>query len=234
MKTLAELQEGITRTFSTQWKRTDGTKVPAAEDLVLQGNVAINLDGTVLYADLVESTGLVQGHKDWFAAEIFKNYLWCSGELIRNNGGTVTAYDGDRVMGVFVGSNKNTSAAKCALQINHIVTQEINPAIKKQYPDTTYVLKHAIGIDTSKLMVARTGVWGANDLVWIGRSANFAAKLCGVRNTDGMTFITEDVYTRLADESKYGGNPKQDMWTKFMWTEFGTIAYKTNWRWKPD
>src|SRR5689334_20206574 len=126
MKKLAELQQTIDEILATNWQRRKGIKVPEAEEVKL-GNDAVELSGTVLYADLVDSTGLVQGFKDWFAAEVYKTYLMASSELIRNNGGVITAFDGDRVMGVFIGDNKNSSAAKCALQINHLVSQEINP-----------------------------------------------------------------------------------------------------------
>ncbi len=194
----------------------------------------MELTATVLYADLADSTGLVQGYKDWFAAGVYKSYLMCASELIRNNGGTVTAFDGDRVMGVFIGNSKNTSAAKCALQLNHIVSQEINPRIKLLYPNTSFELRQAVGVDTSKLFVARTGVRGANDLVWVGRAANYAAKLCALRDGAFVSIITAEVYSSLAEEAKFGGSPRQDMWSKFTWDELGVVAYRSSWRWKPD
>jgi len=232
MKTLSELQRAIDDILSTSWERREGTVVPEAENVRL-GNDAVELDGTVLYADLVDSTGLVQGYKDWFAAEIYKVYLLCASELIRNNSGIITAFDGDRVMGVFVGESKNSSATKCALQINHVVSQEINPRLKTHYPNSSFELKQAVGIDTSKLLAARTGVRGANDLVWVGRAANFAAKLCGLRDGVHASFITSEVFNKLSENSKFGGTPRQNMWTKFTWEEFGTVAYKSSWRWKP-
>jgi class 3 adenylate cyclase len=233
MKTLYELQNLIDSILSTDWKRRQGQVVPEAEAVRL-GNDAVELDGTVLYADLVDSTGLVQGYKDWFAAEVYKTYLLCASELIRNNGGQITAFDGDRVMAVFLGDQKNSSAAKCALQINYVVGQVINPRIKAKYSNTSFVLNQVVGIDTSHLFVARTGVRGANDLVWVGRAANHAAKLCGLRDDSYSSFISEEVFNRLMDGSKYGGEPKQSMWTKFMWEEMGIVAYKSSWRWKPD
>jgi class 3 adenylate cyclase len=136
-------------------------------------------------------------------------------------------------MGAFVGGSKNTSAAKCALQINHVVSQEINPRLKTKYPNTSFELQQAVGVDTSKLFVARTGVRGANDLVWVGRAANYAAKLCGLRDGKYSSFITSEVFSRLSDEAKYGGEPPQSMWSKFTWEEFGTVAYRSSWRWKP-
>jgi class 3 adenylate cyclase len=71
---------------------------------------------------------------------------------------------------------KNTRAARVSLKINHCVRNIINPAAKAQYSEADFVLQQTVGIDTSKLLVARTGVRGANDLVWVGRAANYAAK----------------------------------------------------------
>jgi class 3 adenylate cyclase len=187
-----------------------------------------------LYADLADSTGLVEGYKDWFAAKVYKAYLMAASELIRNNGGTITGFDGDRVMGIFLGNGKSSSASKCALQINHVVSQVINPKLKAKYSNTSFELEHAVGIDTSKLMAVRTGVWGSNDLVWVGRAANYAAKLCSLREGVFATFISSEVYGNLNEGSKYGGNPRQNMWTKFTWDEYGIVAYKSSWRWAPD
>jgi class 3 adenylate cyclase len=232
MKTLSEMQKAIDGILLSKWDRRDGNVVPEPENLK-HTNDAVDLEGTVLYADLAESTGLVEGYKDWFAAEVYKVFLLSASELIKNNGGSITAFDGDRVMGVFIETNKNSAAAKCALQINHMVSQEINPRIKKAYPDTSFELKHAVGIDTSKLMATRTGIWGSNDIVWVGRAANYAAKLCGLRQGSYATYISSEVYAKLNDKSKFAGEDNQNMWTKFTWDEFGIVAYKSRWRWKP-
>ena len=232
MKTLVELQRKIDEILSANWQRRRGQVVPEAESVQL-GNDAVELEGTVLYADLCDSTGLVQGYKDWFAASVYKTYLMCASELIKNNGGTITAFDGDRVMALFIGDQKNTCAAKSALQINHLVAREINPRIKTRFSNSSYELRQAVGIDTSALFVAKTGIRGANDLVWVGRAANFAAKLCALRDGSHSSFITSEVFEKLADEAKFGGEPRQSMWTKFIWEEFGTVAYKSSWRWSP-
>lgn len=232
MKTLSEIELEIVQVLKTDWKKRSGQKVPEAEDVQL-GNDAVEIDGTVLYADLEDSTGLVLGYKDWFAAEMYKAYLRAACELIRNNGGTITAFDGDRVMAVFIGSNKNSDAARCALQINYIVDKVINVRIKEHYKDTSYQLSQTVGIDTSALFIARTGIRGSNDLVWVGKAANYAAKLCSLREGDFATFITEDVFKKLNEKSKYGGEPKRLMWEKVMWNERGIAIYRSSWTWKP-
>ena len=78
----------------------------------------------------------------------------------------LTAFDGDRVMAIFMGEYKNTNATKCALKIHYLVTQ-INKAITAQYPQTSFTLAHSIGIDTSKLLVAKTGECTATT-TWFG------------------------------------------------------------------
>ncbi|MEX2374925.1 MAG: adenylate/guanylate cyclase domain-containing protein, partial [Dehalococcoidia bacterium] len=113
-----ELDQFARDTYATAWNRRDGSKVPDSKSVTF-GNDAVDLDATILYADLAESTHLVKGYKDWFAAKVYKTFLYNAAKIIRMRGGEVTAYDGDRVMAVFIGKSKNTSAAKCALQINY-------------------------------------------------------------------------------------------------------------------
>jgi class 3 adenylate cyclase len=192
----------------------------------------VEIEGTVLYADLADSTDLIDNYKSLFAAEIYKSYLITACRIIRNHGGEITAFDGDRVMAVYLGKSKNSSAVHSALNIHWAVDKVINPAIKAQYPNTSFELKQAVGIDTSQLLVAKTGIRGANDLVWVGRAANYAAKLCGVRQGSYVSFITEDVFKLLNDGSKYGGDPRQLMWNKLMWAEMGITIYGSAFWWE--
>jgi class 3 adenylate cyclase len=232
MKSYDDIKAEIEQILKTQWKRREGRAVPEAEDVQL-GNDAVQLDATVLYADMADSTGLVEGYKDWFAAEVYKAYLRGTCEIIKNNNGVITAFDGDRVMAVFIGDFRNSTAAKTALQIKYLSKEIINPALKKEYPNSAFQLEQAVGIDTGKLLVARTGVRGANDLVWVGRAANYAAKLCSLREGVYSSFITEEVFNALDESSKFGGDPKRLMWEKVMWTQRGVPVYRSSWHWKP-
>ncbi len=217
--------------FATKWSSRKGNVVPEAKDVLL-GNAAVTFEeAVVLYADLTESTELVDNYIDWFAAEIYEAYLHCTSKLIRYHGGEITAFDGDRVMAVFIGNSKCSSAAKCALKITHAVSNIINPAIKKQFPDCDYTVRHAVGIDTSKLFIARTGIRGSKDLVWVGKASNYAAKLCGLRHGSYTSFITPGVHSQLSDDAKFGGPYKSSMWEKWYWNERGMYIYRSNWYW---
>lgn len=211
-----DLQKEVAGIFKENWSVRDGNVVPADASLKLT-NDAVNLEATVLYADMADSTTLVQKQKKNFAAEIYKAFLHCAAKIITEQGGTVTAYDGDRVMAVYVGDPKSRSmsAVRTALKIRGAVKDIITPAITSQYEEQTYVPQHVVGIDTSKLFVARTGVRGANDLVWVGRAANYAAKLAGFPH-DYPTYITEEVYDEL-DASMRLSKGRQ-MWESRYWT----------------
>ena len=226
-----DLKAEVKSIFSEQWTHRDGQVVPDSEDLKL-GNETVNLDATILYADLSASTVLVDNHKPHFAAEIYKAYLHCAAKIISSEDGTISAYDGDRVMAVFMGGSKNTAAARTAFKIHYAVTHIINPALKEQYPKTTYEIKQTVGIDTSKLWVARTGIRGSNDLVWVGRAANYAAKLTTLP-PDYPTRITGEVYNMLPDSLKVSQG--HTMWEAMSWTAMNNLSiYRSRWWWKVD
>lgn len=225
-----EILRNVTEIFATNWETRVGRKVPEPEDIQL-ANSAVEIEAAVLYADMKDSTGLVDGFKSHFAAEIYKAYLETACRIIRNNHGQITAFDGDRVMAVFYGDLKNTSAAKTALQISYMVS-EINQKLKAQYPGTTYMLKHAIGVDSSKLFVSKAGIKNSNDLIWIGRAANYAAKLCTLATDEYPIHITKTVFAKLNESAKYGGTHKNCMWEERSWTAKDVTVYRSSWIWK--
>jgi class 3 adenylate cyclase len=222
-----DLKTWVNETFIDEWEIQETASVPNPEDLRLNSNHAKDLKAaTVLYADLDGSTDMVNTKKWQFSAQIYKTFLKCASDIIKNEGGVITAYDGDRVMAVFTGNSKNTSAARCALKINSAVLDVIQPAIAKKWK-TDFVLKHVVGIDTSQLRAARIGVRGDNDVVWIGRAANYAAKLTNLAGKP--TRITADVYNMLADESKYSNGV--DMWNLEYWEDMKIFTYTSTWKW---
>lgn len=225
-----DLRGQVKSIFAGRWELRDGNKVPEPEDIQL-GNVGVKLDATVLYADLAQSTTLVTSQTATFAAEVYKAYLYCAAKLIAAQDGVITAYDGDRIMAVFIGERRNSRAAITALKLNDAVRNVINPALHKQYPDRpAFNVEQAVGIDSSQLMVARTGIRKYNDLVWVGRAANYAAKLCGLRNDGYASYITADVFKQLATDAKLSSDGRE-MWEARTWTAYGIRIYRSNWSW---
>lgn len=219
------------RIFSEPWEQVDARVVPETKSMALK-NAGKKLNATVLYADLDGSTSLVDNYKPEFAAEVYRSFLYCSSRIIRANGGEIRSFDGDRVMGVFLGDTKNTSAVKSGLQINYAVKNIINPALKAQYASTKYVVRHTVGIDSSTMMAVRAGVRSSNDISWIGRAANYAAKLNSL-SSDFPTRITESVFENMNESAKLGGEPRRSMWQRRIWTDVNQMTiYRSSWTWK--
>ena len=231
MGILKDLQDEVHTIFAETWDATAGQVVPDPEDLRLSNHAREFDRATILYADLSGSTNLVNNHPWTKAGEIYKSYLACAARIIRSLDGEITAYDGDRVMAVFLGETQTSNAAKCGLQINWAVKNIVNPGLAKQYPNFNYEVKQVVGIDTGQVRAARIGIRGGNDLVWIGRAANYAAKLTECRN-DYPTWITAEAYRKLLKWAKYGGNREQLMWKEFKWTAMNDIpVYGSSWSW---
>ncbi len=181
-----DLQEQASKIFREGWTERDGEVVPEPSGLEL-GNDSVNLEATVLYADMAGSTKLVDEQSPTLAAEVYKAYMVCAARIIKDEDGSITAYDGDRVMGVFIGNSKNTTATRTAMKIHWAVGNIINPALKKQYGNGAYQIGHVIGTDTSRILACRIGVRNDNDLVWVGRAAN-----------DHTTFVAITITSRAA------------------------------------
>lgn len=223
-----DLEDDCKTIYSSQWTRRDGRVVPTDSDVGL-GNDAVDIDVAIIYADLSDSTKLVDNYEDTFAAEQYKSFLKCSSKVIRSDGGEIRSFDGDRVMGIFIGDSKITLAVRAALKINYVVKQIIEPARKKQYPSSIYAMKHVVGVDKSKVMAIRPGIRGANDLAWIGKAPNYAAKLTSM-DDNFSTWITWRIYDELPDSVKISNGT--NMWEQRSWTPMNNMRiYRTNYWW---
>ncbi|MEU1512944.1 adenylate/guanylate cyclase domain-containing protein [Streptomyces sp. NPDC005811] len=232
-----DVTKAVTDVVCSDWDIRKGTVVPTTEDVKLR-NGAVEVDAVYLYADLADSTGLARDFSRKTAAKVMRAYLDATCRVIKARGGQIRSFDGDRVMAIFMGSTKNTDAAKCALQINHAVTKIVRPKVEANLPSIKsqgFIVKHCVGIDSGTALIVRGGVRGSNDLVSIGRAPNVAAKLSDIR-TSAPTYITEAVFKSMADSSKYSGTGEN---RKLMWEgpyarEVGgesLTVYKSGWTW---
>lgn len=229
-----ELIEEVSSTVTSAWSKRQGQIVPETASLKL-GNDRVELSAVLLYADLADSTELALTSQE-IASEVCKAYLRGVTKIIRKNGGEIRSFDGDRVMGVFLDGAPNTQAVTCGLQINWFFRHALRTTFNEFYSSKNLNLGQTVGIDRSAIHVSRAGVRDNNDLIWVGRAPNIAAKLSGVRN-GYQTLITAAVYDRILDEGKYGGNPPQDMWTRIV-SPFGgeyglDRVYGSAWSWRP-
>jgi class 3 adenylate cyclase len=232
-----ELTKAVDSIIKTGWDLRAGQVIPETEAITL-GNSAVTLEATVLYADLADSTELALYDAE-IAAEVYKAYLLGTSRLIKAAGGEIRSFDGDRVMGVFIGNFKNTSAVKAALKINYFFTSVLQPAFLafyKHLKTSPFKFAQSVGIDTGEIRVARAGVRNDNDLIWVGSAPNIAAKLSSIREQGYSTYITESVYNRLHHSAKLFNG--QQMWEKRSWLKgepYGTrVVYRSAWWFSPS
>lgn len=231
MPLLDDMKSAVQAIAQDAWSTRQGQVIPDPGGLQL-GNDAVEFDrATVLYADLQGSTDMVDSESWQLSAEVYKAFLHCAATIIRAEGGKITSYDGDRVMGIWCGSRQTTPATIAGLKINYAVQEIVNPTLKQQYPRWVGEVKQTVGIDSSPIRAARTGVRGGNDIVWVGRAANHAAKLTDL-NLAERTWITDEAFAWLGHEAKSGGDPKRSMWKRYRWTQQDDrIIHGSTWRW---
>lgn len=229
----------------TEWEIVDGQTVPATNDVTLK-NGAVRLEAVYLYADLADSTLLQSVFTQTFAAKVMRMYLNGTCQIIRDGGGHIKSFDGDRVMGIYMGEGKRNNAADAALKISYLVSKIINPIIEERLAATKTTRKweasHGVGVDIGEVLMVRAGVrnnpGGAtyNDLISVGRAPNVAAKLSSFRDTmRGPIWITEDVFGGLQPKQRYpdGDLSKGEMWDLTRSVDVGPHTldlYRTTWR----
>jgi adenylate cyclase len=234
MGLLDDLKGETEQIVRAAWKPRDGVVVPETDSVGL-GNESEHLEAPFLYADLADSTELAIQSQN-VAAEVFKAYLMGTARIIRSMGGEIRSFDGDRVMGVFIEGPKNTAAVEAGLKISYVVRKILEPAFTGFYPSMSLSLHQTVGVDTSQVMVVRSGIRNSNDLVWVGRAPNVAAKLSAIR--EGYdTYITKSVFDAMLDTCKYGGDPKRLMWESRTWAAgkpYGVEqVHRSHWTWTP-
>ena len=69
-----ELKKEVRSFFRTEWDVSNAKSIPKSEDIGL-GNKAKKSELTMLYADMAESTNLVDNYEPLYAAEIYKSFL---------------------------------------------------------------------------------------------------------------------------------------------------------------
>lgn len=207
------LKDRVETLFRTDFDQRDGRVVPTTDDVALK-NGAVKIEAAFLYADLAGSAKLSKTCPWSTTAKILRAFLDCSTRLIIKHGGHVRSFDGDRVMGVFIGDSKNSNASICGREIHWSVRKIIQPAAAKQFKsisDNGVEIRNCSGIDVGEVRAIRSGIRASNDLIWIGKAASFSAKLSDVRDGGYCTYISSRTYNKLSKEAKFDEQGK-NMW----------------------
>lgn len=205
------IDSSVTDILKASWSITDGRVVPKTEDIVMKNGGRL-VDASYLYADLAGSSKMANSLLKETTAKIIRAYINTASRILRNYGGEIRSFDGDRVMAIFMGEDKETKAVRAALAINWAVFEVLRPKIKANWSDGEDFcdITHGIGIDTGEALIVRGGVRDNNDLISIGKAPNRAAKLSELRGSQQIT-ITSAVYEAMDNEVAFMENG-QRMW----------------------
>ena len=231
--------KGVDDFFSGTYTITDGRAIPDVADLQL-GKTGREMELAMLFIDIRESTKIVDSIRRITAARMYKSFLWGVSKIARMNDGQLRSFNGDGVLVAFAGDSKRTNAAKAALQMSWFAQKVLKPKLNATFQNNqqlngqVFGFNYGIGIDVGKVLIVRGGIRGENnnDLVWVGNATNYAVKLSGLSEGDYHVYISEDVYKKMEESSKMGGNPKKNMWEERVWTKMDNMkVYRSNWTW---
>jgi adenylate cyclase len=228
---VADLTSETKDILDTNWDVRDGTVIPETDSVALKDG-AVKIEATFLYADLAASSKLAESCPWETTAKIIRAYLHISIRLIRAYGGEIRSFDGDRVMGVFIGDLKNTHAVRCAREIFWMTEKILGPNATKQFnsiKNNNITIRQCVGIDTGAAVAVRAGIRNNNDLVWIGRAPSLAAKLSDVREFPHCVYISDACFKKLAAADKKEGD--KDIWEARALTFGGNkvSVHRTSW-----
>lgn len=151
MALLADLNAKVDAYSKQPYEIEETTIVPDTDNSKLTfGNKGLTCEYAFLFMDIRKSSQLHETYGFTKAAKIYQSFHDINVRVIEENGGFVRAFDGDRVMGVFVGGMKNSNAVKAAMQIQWAIRNILNPKLSA-------TIKCGGGIDYGKILVTKVG-----------------------------------------------------------------------------
>ena len=169
---------------------------------------------------------------------MLKSYFDGAVKIINTNDGTVRSFNGDGMLALFVGVKQSNNAVKAAMQIRWFVRSILWPKFNAYFSANAAArgarLNFSVGcgLDYGDIYAVRVGIRGTNDVAWVGRCTNTAAKLSNELHHPRSIGVTRAVFSRLNDDRKLSldGRP---MWSAEPFADFGgvTRAYRTTSFW---
>lgn len=156
---------------------------------------------TFLYADIRGSADSDAAHRTHTNVKIYRIFHYAAAELIEQFQGEIRSFDGDRVLGVFSGEDAPSQAVACALEMERLMNNTLQEAIKKAEPNIYFQV--GIGIATGEVAVIRLASnrkgESVADYAWVGDAANFGAHLSDGAVGNKPIYICNDTFEKIND-----------------------------------
>lgn len=226
--------------FSGEYEIVDGRVVPVVEDLKF-GKVGKEIELAMLFVDIRHSTKIVENIRRTTAARMYQTFLSGVSRIVRSKGGNIRSFNGDGLLAVFDGDSKNTNSTEAALKIVWFCREVLSKKMQAYFANNQglkdFKFSFGIGIDVGTVLVVKGGIKGSNnnDLVWAGNATNKAVKLSDFASGNYNVWISDVVYKRLQDSSKYttSAGVKTNLWEIREITATKETIYRSHYQWTP-
>ncbi|WP_435206986.1 adenylate/guanylate cyclase domain-containing protein [Micromonospora sp. bgisy143] len=171
---------------------------------------AVQVEATALSIDIRQFSGLTNAFGRQVVVRMLRAFFEGSVRIVEGSSGTVADFNGDGMIVLFAGADRTERAFRAASQIRWFLTEVLRPRFAK-YFESDQFLKARIeefdagcGLDDGLVLIGRVGSEGFNDIAWVGRCVNTAAKACKLAGSSKPIIATHEVYERL-DTSTFAG-----------------------------
>jgi adenylate cyclase len=198
----ADLQSMVDEHLKGSYETYVPRGVPEPADIPL-GKKAAKLDATALFIDLRQSSDITNSFRRQTAAKMLKAYFDGAVRVINRNDGRVRSFNGDGMLALFVGDNRSNNATMAAFQIKWFVSDVLRPKFNRLFDGNEGARGQRLGfdigcgLDDGDIYAVRVGIRGTNDVAWVGRCTNTAAKLSNALSGGHNIGVTRAVYSRL-------------------------------------
>lgn len=237
MALLDDLKTSVSGYLAGTYETYEPKDVPLPEAIGL-GNKAAKMTATALFIDVRQSSDITEAFRLQTAAKMMKAYFRGAVTVVNANDGYVRSFNGDGMLAFFMGDRRSTNATTAAMQVRWFVDEVLRPQFRTYFEKNAKALGNALdfsigcGLDDGDIFAVRVGIKGTNDVAWVGRPTNTAAKLASFPEPNRVR-VTRAVYQRLQANRKKQG--EKSIWSAEAMTKIGGVSrgYRwSTWRWK--
>lgn len=224
MANRASLAQMVDENLAGTYTTTKPRSVPNPEDIPL-GKQAAQLEATALFIDIRQSSDIANAVRRQTAAKMLKSYFRGAVTVINSHGGRVRSFNGDGMLALFIGDVRSSSAAKAAMETKWFVQNILGRKMDRYFQNNRQALGQELGLsigcglDDGYIYAVRVGIRGTNDVAWVGRCTNTAAKLSNILRPPQQIALTREVYKRLPEDRRMSKG--RAMWSEEKKGEFG-------------
>lgn len=207
-----DIENRIKDYLDRDYEITEFKGVPSINNVDF-GKKALKTKLITFSIDLRKSSQLLFKHHKQTAGKIHKAFLTAIAQTIKHHGGEIRDFQGDSILAFWNGNYQNDirKAVKAAFGVKWLLTTKL-----KKYFENYTKLDYGIGIAYGEVYVFRAGIKrnpDNNDLVYIGKSVNFAVAMANQACRPSAIVISSNTHYNLDDALKISSKGS-NMWKK--------------------